>query len=330
MKQRLKTGIVIGAGVVLTIFFSDMRKVEPIDEIADTPERKESSLTADVPSEAPVEEQEVEPGKSANRVPGTLTELVGNAVNSDPRTLTLETIDLSFQENVAAALEGSLEAGYLVQHLLRFCEAVPRSDVLLERMIEGLMRHSERMEAEGTPIPPEGKQPTKDSLFVIYPTEAQNRAYQLALRQECQRIGTQFNIDFRERLAVMAEHGHILARYLYATWKPTPALNPESWDIMQEWQLNALRFTYANIEEGEAAGWLAFGQSYTHGLFTPHVFSLSFALRKAALDCGFNNPALQDKISELMNNADIEFQDGSTMVDALLLAKHFAEECRHS
>ena len=244
------------------------------------------------------------------------------------KNTTPENVDSMAQRNLEAALNGDLEAGYYVQWALRNCQAIPLDSALLEKMIESYSEYANHMEREGTPIPPEGSHDGRDDLSASYPTEAQNREHLTRLMKGCQRLNGIFTSDLRQKLSDLAEKGHVLARYLYATWQPRPGLTPESWEIMQDWQLKALQYTYANLEDREAAGLLAFGQSYYDALFTPNIFSLAIALQKAALDCGFGGSHVQSFVSENLSNPLVRFMDGSTMDDVLLMADYFADRCR--
>jgi len=261
-------------------------------------------------------------------VPGSLDSEHQTPIDSNPENTTPENVDGMVRINLEAALDGNLEAGNYVQWALKSCENVPLNSDMLERMIQSYTDWAGQMKAEGTPIPPEGNYGGRNDFSAQFPTETQNREHLTKVSQACERINSIFTSDLRQELMGMAEKGHVLARYLYATWRPMPGLTPASWDLMQDWQLNALQFTYANLDEREAAGLLAFGQSYSRGLFTPSVLSLALALQKAALDCGIEASNVQSFVSEMLSDSSLRFRDGSTMHDVLVMADHLADRCR--
>jgi len=278
-------------------------------------------------SESTLSEQK-EHARRIIHVPGSVDGEHQEPLDSNTENTTPDNVDSMARRNLEAALDGDLEAGYYVSWVLKNCQAVPLDTALLERMIQGYTDWAAQKEREGTPIPPEGSYGGRDDLSAQFPTEAQNRKHLTRLMRGCQRLNSIFTSDLRQELSDMAERGHVLARYLYATWQPRPGLTPESWEIMQDWQLKALQYTYANLEDREAAGLLAFGQSYYSGMFTPSIFSLAITLQKAALDCGFGGSNVQSFVSENLSNPVVRFMDGSTMDDVFLMADYFADRCR--
>ena len=65
-----------------------------------------------------------------------------------------------------------------------------------------------------------------------------------------------------------------------------------------EWTKKAYEYSYANLVEREPAGLLAFGSSYSEGLFTRQDNRLAQALRKAALTCMYEMPELEEVIRQ--------------------------------
>ena len=138
----------------------------------------------------------------------------------------------------------------------------------------------------------------------------------------------------RKQLEELARDGHVIARYIYATWAPQWALGPESFGQFTEYQTNALEFSFANLKEGEIAGLLAFGLSYWGPHFTPFFPDLGTAFMKAALDCGLQSKIIENRV---YHNAEDEsgeglhlrvWYDGGKPEAVLALSKEFAEICR--
>ena len=85
-----------------------------------------------------------------------------------------------------------------------------------------------------------------------------------------------------------------MARYIYAIWVPSFDYELQEFEKNLEWTRKAYDYSYANLIEGESAGLLAFGMSYSSGLFTRQDNRLGQAMTKAALTCEFEMPELED------------------------------------
>ena len=146
-----------------------------------------------------------------------------------------------------------------------------------------MMKWAERLEPG---LSPEGQAQTlsgEGMIVMIYPTEAQNRDYLSQWHEQCERARSLFNHDLRRRLEKLAQNGHVMARYLYASWKPSMTIDSGVFERTTRWHLNATDFSYANLEEGELAGMIAIGESYIYGGFTSHNLRLGlFTLRAAS------------------------------------------------
>lgn len=148
--------------------------------------------------------------------------------------------------------------------------------------------------------------------FRIFPTEAQNREYHREWVTGCREVSALFSDDFRKQLERMARGGSVMARYLYAVWepgrtvgltwrnkvehKPLERFKPGVFEDSLNWQLSALDFSYQNMMEGEAAGLLAFAESYMGGKFTNSDSFLAMSMLKAILIC---DPS-QYRVEELL------------------------------
>jgi hypothetical protein len=205
-------------------------------------------------------------------------------------------------DKAAAFLTGAIDralagdvvmAGY-VRDFTYLCEVrVPADAEALERMVETAMSMVNRNAASESPIPAAGRPwllgvAVSNGLAIrVYPLEYQIRAHLLDWQRACNDVAAILNDALRSELELLARDGHVMARYLYAMWRPNPVLSEEALERALHWQMNAAEFSYANVAEGEPIGLLAFGQSYAEGLFTPTDQRLAHLMLNAAYQCGY-------------------------------------------
>ena len=118
---------------------------------------------------------------------------------------------------------------------------------------------------------------------ILFPTLEQNLTRQTTLFDECSRMRTVFTDELRKQLDQLAQDGDVMARYLYAVWPPVLTFSVESVESDWDWSRKAYTYSAENLAQGEPAGLLAFGQSYSHGLFTRTNGPLGEAVMRAAL-----------------------------------------------
>ena len=216
-----------------------------------------------------------------------------------------ENIEHLLQANLENTLNGELASAFFVVRARMACQRLSGTRSDLERRIERTNKRVER-EAErgrGGPGRREGGLP----LSVGDDPEA-NRANLESWYEACQRVQAMFSPDLRTELEQLAKQGDVMARYLYASW-PLDILDVgEAFEQQFRWEELARDFSQANLDRGEAAGLMAFSQSYQNGWFTQRNGELALAFAIAALNCGFETTTtsnfLSKRINQLANSED--------------------------
>lgn len=209
------------------------------------------------------------------------------------------------------ALAGELNAAIGLRRMRWMCFTVYGSAFDNDQTLDLMAQNKTDYAMRRGNVPPEGIEEAFDGhgdwVTTLYPTYQQNREYQRRWSEECSKARSIFGPELRKRLEKMARDGHVVARYIYATWRPVFDIEPGVFDRQLEWQLNSWDFSYANLVEGEPAGLVAFGESYTYfDGFTPWDIRLGDLLLKAALDCGLRS-------SEVERHVYRNSEDGSTL-----------------
>ncbi len=184
------------------------------------------------------------------------------------------------------ALEGNVEAAHFVHEIRQECRHVPKGEASTELLIRARVTVYEQVSAQAVPPQPDGSYGA--GAGAVYPTDEQQRQHYAKWGRTCRDFDDIFSAKLRDDLMVLAEGGNVIAGHLYATWKPPFEPNVDKFMDLQEWQLNAFRFSYANLQGGEPLGMLAFSESYDHGLFTGQNRALGIALKIAAVHCGLS------------------------------------------
>lgn len=224
-----------------------------------------------------------------------------------------------------AALDGDVDAAFRLRTLRDYCRLGPRDEGTVEKWVD---EANKLLDSLGRPVPPEGV------IMVgmrLYPDEQRNRAEILKAFRDCERYRDTIESKMRDQLYELAKQGHVMARYLFATWELEPVVDAAAFERHQEWQLQAYDFSYANLVEGEAVGVLAFGRSYYMGLFTRQIPPLGMSLMKAASDCGVDSAHLDESVASYEERSKLSsfhwiFPASREEISAL--AEHMVSYCR--
>ena len=209
-----------------------------------------------------------------------------------PVEITLDNILSQTRGRLKKVLDGNLEAAYALNDLRMRCHSHLRDRAeRYQHMLDSKQHQLEAYKAIGQTIPPEGLVEF-DPMQPLYPTEEQNRAHVDRFFAVCDQLAGIFSPGLRQKLDRLAQDGHVVARYAYATWPPEDHLHDSYLEDVYEWQLKALEYSHTNLEEGEVAGLLAFGQSYDYRLFTRYNEYMYLVFFHAALECGFDSERL--------------------------------------
>jgi hypothetical protein len=252
----------------------------------------------------------MDPAKRIVHVPDTRSEPAGQ-VHDEIEEVTGGNVASIAALSAEKALNGDLRSARDLTNLMIVCSnLVPRDEEGLQREIQRFNEEAARIAERGNPLPDEGR-PKSGREFgsglvelKVFPTEAQNRRHLTEWYRGCREVSALLNEKTREELAALARNGHVVARYLYAMWRPQLGSDEDALERRMRWQMNAVEFSYANLEEGELAGLLAFSQSYSEAIFTGTDLGLSFSMAKAALECGFESEAISWRMEHLRSRPD--------------------------
>ena len=119
-----------------------------------------------------------------------------------------------------------------------------------------------------------------------------------------------------------------MARYIYAIWPIEPLEMTRGFLVHQEWAAKAAEFSFLNLEEGEIAGQLAFGQSYFSGrLFTSQNIYVSYALFTSAVSCGFREAGLEMIVNNYFNSEQNKYNSDNIRLRVVSMAKELETYC---
>lgn len=246
--------------------------------------------SGEVTEEAP--QPSMEPAKRIVQVPDSMAEVVEEVVAFYQTEITGQNIAEVTLSTMGKSLEGNLLAAYRMRGLLEKCDTSNISPDELEAAIEQANRSAEYDANEGEPYPPEGKTHARYPGEKIYPTSELNRTYMTAWYEGCAKLRRMLSPDLRQELDDLAQGGDVMARYLYAIWVPFPDDSEQGFNFEVEWSRKAMEYSYLNFDAGEAAGFLALGQSYRDTLFTRESPYLAGVLLMVAIQCGVEDPVL--------------------------------------
>lgn len=343
MKQTTTIFRVIAAVIIISVvaILANHFAGKLADRAEGYVEDKKVELSLDVPEvEDPtagfeeatgeVTKEAMQPAKRIVQVPDTQNGEGSDEIDWADVTVTFDNLVNVSEAVFDAALDGDIDAAFRLRDLRRYCRLIPRDEVASEKWVEDARKMVVDMEASGQPVPQEGQ----DSIIpgmIFYPDEQRNRAELLKATKGCSDYRDTFSAALREQLAELAKQGHVMARYIYATWELEPVVDVVAFERHQEWQLNAVDFSYANLEEGEPVGILAFGRSYYLGLFTRNIPPLGVSLLKAAADCGIESAHLEGLLAGFEKSSSLsvfQWVFPASNEDILALAEHMVSYCQ--
>jgi hypothetical protein len=283
------------------------QRQEAVPEVEVVKEDTTELEIVEEPTEQELEPEQEAPAESrkgtARRIVHVTGEIASQALDTDIETVNSDNIVERTSQNLEAALNGDMEAAHFVYEARETCNQIPRNQNLIERIARTRTDMAVQMQGSGIPVPPEGTTGDR-GVDAFFPTLEQNQQHWTKWYDACSRFEETFGAKMRRQLETLANNGNVIARYLYATWKPVSRLTVVSFEEMQEWQMKALDYSYANLQEGEALGLLAFGVSYRWALFTASSFDFGFALQKAAVDCGISHPAIMSFVNAIPGESE--------------------------
>ena len=261
-------------------------------------------------------------------VPDNPPSRASDVLTTDWRDITAGNIEHLLQANLENTLKGELASAYFVVRARMACERFAGSRSDLERRIERTNKRVERDTERGRGVP--DRRVNGLPMSVTEDTEA-NRANLENWYEACQRVQSMFSPDLRSQLEQLAMAGDVMARFLYASWPLDQLDVGEAFDQQYRWEGLARDFSQANLDRGEAAGLMAFSQSYQNGWFTQRNGDLALAFAIAALNCGFETTStrkfLTNRIEHLSNAEDPA--DLQRLQFALQEAEHLGRFCVH-
>jgi hypothetical protein len=244
------------------------------------------------PDLAAVESDDVKTGK------GHAKRIVHVPDNNPDQLQSEHEIDIDFRQSVELMVESSLngkeEDAITLSQLMNQCMGVADKEKLIQKRLRN-------MEQSFSP----------QSNFILgfgAPSRFESfEEYEFFLWErfdQCRATQGIFEDELRKRIALLADNGNAIARYLFAMWPPTR--REEGVNNMVEWleyQNQALEYTWQNIEEGEPLGLLAFGQSFRNfqpKFFTPVMHEYAPSLLMASKKCGITSPWLEAEINHFI------------------------------
>lgn len=242
------------------------------------------------------------------------------------KTITAETIGEFARHNLDAGLEGDIESAYRTMEANSRCREAPRFEAEVDLMAEAMTKRAERFAA--APSQP-SQMNFSWSTTAAFPTISENRKYQRSWMRACENLRKSFGADLLVKLDEMAQRGHVIARYLFAMLPPDYLGKEDSFLVMQEWESKARYYSLQNLEQGELAGFLAFGTSYTSGkYFTPHEWHLGMAYGKAATSCGFSYGWVQKSMDTFFNYEHLPELEWNRQPEVQIMADALTELCK--
>lgn len=234
------------------------------------------------------------------------------------------------RQRLERALDGDLEAARQLQEFRWVCmENAPYSPWDAERRIQSKARLWAAQIAYNPDFDPHNDE---DSPWNLYESLEENRAAIARWDRACQEIAALFSPAFRNKLARDAESGKVIARYLFATWPPgqvAPRAAALSLEERLQWEEAARRHTALNLAAGEAAGLLAFADSYDQALFTGMNDLLDKAFELAAVECGYR-PVPDSWVSKFLEgDPESQWLSEEAAQRVRLLADSLASLCRN-
>lgn len=252
--------------------------------------------------------------KTLVKVPQGKPKSRNSDLNDDLAILLLENPEEYTRQNLEAALSGDLYAGVRLSDELRRCQGVPKTDHDIDLEIIDQIARTNLMRDSN---------PDRD-----YPTDVSIRERQLNRYHLCRQKTGIFTDQLREKLDRLAQEGNVVARYLYATWRPDNITDPNYVLTLQEWTLKANEYSFLNMEQGEVAGLMAFGAAYTHAqLFTGGDTVLGHSFILAAYICGHIDPFAEYVMAHL-DKGNVPDGQLSRHSKTLEISNRLSEYCR--
>lgn len=287
-------------------------------EISSVTELSEEGADADV-------EQDRKFARAITQVPpGNSDPDTTESFLNDINAVIPQNLDRFTRHNLEAAISGDLNAGLRVSRARKRCVYRPYSPGAIERRVAMRTEAVQHIQESGEPYPEHRSFHFKND----YPTETEIREDEEGWRDACRLQAELFNDELRKRLDHLAQQGHVVARYLYASWPPKYLRSADGFSLQQEWEAKAREYSLLNLDEGEIAGLLVFGQSYAgSSLFTRQDRSLSHALYIAAIDCGFTDRNLQIRVDSYLEAELSPSKLNSNAPEVLAIAEKLTDFC---
>ncbi len=349
IKQKKTIGaICIGGGLMVAILLS----IKFISSIATTDTNSQTSIKLadkksiseeiegglpDTPDEQSAFPSNTKGSKQIVIVPDWRNEILKERETLNLEDLSAENAADYIVESLDKALDGSVEAAFVSNAIRDICiTRIPSDEVALENKIREYTIRAERRIGRGTDMPPEGVIDGRYKFGIVFnlalfATEQKNRQHLTQWYESCKQVKNTFDQTFLGQLEQLARQGHVMARYLYATWPIPWTIGDDTFEGLQLWQANALEFTNANLYSGEPAGLLAYGLSYRNTQFTPFNPVLGASLIIAAEMCGLGHSHYYDAVLKTMRDHDeagVVWPNGITNEDLFRYAVDLTEYCK--
>jgi hypothetical protein len=179
---------------------------------------------------------------------------------------------------LAAALEGDLLAVDYLMSTSQQCRGMPHDEEQALSFVKSITEKYALLTRRG---------PRRIMLFNVMPTVEENLAGVHKSIAACASFRDMWG-DAREEVSRLARSGHVVARLLYALMPPQDPGRLRDIVPFEDqfgWEVKAREYSMANLSAGAPEGLLAYGYSYSWGLFTPSNHAMSLAFMIAAMDC---------------------------------------------
>jgi hypothetical protein len=206
------------------------------------------------------------------------------------------------ESELAAALDGNQDEAVALAGFLNQCQVTFRDRSRVEQSIA----RAGRSFAAGKPLTqfrPSGPPQQFETLQAF-----ESSQWDTFFR--CEAARSLINNDFWGNLEQLADAGHPVARYLFATLMrnaPSQIASFDLWDEELQHREQAREYTWRNLEEREPRGLLALVQSPGQGMSmrgSGAGFSTNSVLVLAAVKCGLTTPDLLQSVDQLLQQVE--------------------------
>lgn len=295
-------------------------RLEPAATGETTVQQAETPATGDAPTALPpdVEESEAAPAETPPSAPparrvrhGIAAPAASSASGIEEATPTGDEKTARLASQVEKALAGGTDELVALSRLLTQCSRLNSEEQVLRRL-----DRMARFEGQF----PGGPRGRVDGGSVEFRSFEEMESDTWARFDECEAARGVLDETLYERIERLAEQGVASARYLYAVWSPAQDafLSVNALELL-EYQVKALEYTWANMEQRDPLGLLAMSQSYS--AFRPSMFTPSNPVQGqvfllAAMKCGIDNDWLAERAVEF-GQAFSRFQAENTSMPSL-------------